>query len=71
MVLFGGLQDIGKKHGLEDFEKIKQEGVVDQVQLWLLLHIYCWIAAADVYAEVRGWDSPWDAINKLSLFAAV
>ena len=25
------LQDIGKKHGLDNFEKIKEEGVLEQV----------------------------------------
>lgn len=29
------IADIGKKHGLEDFEKIKQEGVVDQYKAQL------------------------------------
>jgi hypothetical protein len=27
------VQDIAKKHGLEDFEKIKEEGIIEQVSM--------------------------------------
>lgn len=29
--LHHALQDVGKKHGLDDFEKIKEEGILEQV----------------------------------------
>lgn len=36
-----GLQDVGKKHGLDDFEKIKEQGVLEQVIRQLLYFRAC------------------------------
>lgn len=35
------LQDVGKKHGLDDFEKIKEQGVLEQVIRQLLCFHAC------------------------------
>lgn len=54
------LQDIGKKHGLDDFEKIKQESVLEQVIAQLMFIICLGLALQSVSACLETWTSSFD-----------